>query len=134
MCKRFAKARAERFELPTTVLETGMIPFHHARVRLSTVQDSNLRNRGCSSAPISTRPTVRMLKNSIVFCGEVRCRSPIGSSPIQLFSRQCHGPPWLLLHCMYKKKRSGITGPSRLCLCIHILLGPMVFWILFAFY
>jgi hypothetical protein len=24
-------ARVERFELPTTVLETGMIPFHHTR-------------------------------------------------------------------------------------------------------
>lgn len=25
-------ARVERFELPTTVLETGMIPFHHTRI------------------------------------------------------------------------------------------------------
>ena len=25
-------ARAERFELPSTVLETGMLPLHHARV------------------------------------------------------------------------------------------------------
>ena len=28
----FLFARVERFELPTTVLETGMIPFHHTRV------------------------------------------------------------------------------------------------------
>ena len=31
--KRFYLARVERFELPTTVLETGMIPFHHTHIK-----------------------------------------------------------------------------------------------------
>jgi hypothetical protein len=79
-------ARVERFELPSTVLETGMLPLHHTRilVGLSGLESESLVFQTSAITDLSYNPIFvgRMGLEPTAFCVSGRCSKPLSYLPV----------------------------------------------------